>query len=113
MYVFGRREDICYCDGVVTRGWKKLYNEHRSSRMIMSVIICSLVARCFGDQMRRDRREGHVTCMEAKRNACRDLVVKPKGRTPLLRHDRRWERNIKMHIVISVGGCDLDSYSLR
>lgn len=39
VYVFGGHEDTCNCDGVVTRGWKKL----------MSVIICSLVARCFSD----------------------------------------------------------------
>jgi hypothetical protein len=53
-----------------------------------------------------------VTSMEVRRNSCRDLVVKPEGRTPLLRR-RRWERNIKMDIVTSVGGCGLDSSSLR
>lgn len=44
----------------------------------MSVIICSLVARYSSDQIWRDRLEGHVTRMEARRNACRDLAVKPK-----------------------------------
>lgn len=51
----------------------------------MSVIICSLVARYPSDQIRRDRLEGHVTRMEARRNACRDLAVKPKRKDAALK----------------------------
>jgi hypothetical protein len=36
--------------------------------------------------------------MEEKRNACRILVGKPKGKTPLGRPRRRWEYNIKMNL---------------
>jgi hypothetical protein len=36
--------------------------------------------------------------MGAKRNACRILVGKPKGKRPLVRSRRRWVDNIKMDL---------------
>jgi hypothetical protein len=33
-----------------------------------------------------------------KRNACRSLVGKPKGKRPLGRHKHKWEHNIKMEL---------------
>jgi hypothetical protein len=45
--------------------------------------------------------------MREKRNACRILVGKPEGKTPLGRPRHRWEDNIKMDLgEIGWGGMD-------
>jgi hypothetical protein len=41
---------------------------------------------------------GHVARMEAKRNTCRILVGKSKGKRPLRRLRHRWKDNIKMDL---------------
>jgi hypothetical protein len=46
--------------------------------------------------MIKSRRAGHVAHMRERRNACRVLVGKPKGKRPLRRPRHRWEDNIKM-----------------
>jgi hypothetical protein len=44
---------------------------------------------------------------DQKRNSCGFAVGKPEGKTPLRRHRRRWENNIKMDLsVIRWGGTD-------
>jgi hypothetical protein len=47
---------------------------------------------------RRMRWAGHVAHMQAKRNAYRILVLKPKGKRRLGRTRRRWADNIKMDL---------------
>jgi hypothetical protein len=44
----------------------------------------------------RTKLAEHMTCMEARRNVYRDLVVKPEGKWLLVRRNRRWERNVKV-----------------
>jgi hypothetical protein len=51
--------------------------------------------------------KGHIACMGGMRNAYRDFVVKPEGKTPIGRPRRRWEDNIKMELRdIGWGGMD-------
>jgi hypothetical protein len=45
---------------------------------------------------RRMRWAGNIARMGEKRNACRILMGKPKGKRPLRRQRRRWMDNIKM-----------------
>ena len=40
---------------------------------------------------RRMRWAGHVACMEKRIVACRVLVGRPEGKSPLGRSKRRWE----------------------
>jgi hypothetical protein len=40
----------------------------------------------------------HVAGMGKKRNAYRDMVGKPKGKTPFGSSWRRWEDNVKMYL---------------
>jgi hypothetical protein len=47
---------------------------------------------------RRMRWAWHVARMVERRNACRILVGKLEGRTPLRRPRRRWVDNIKMDL---------------
>jgi hypothetical protein len=47
---------------------------------------------------RRMRWAGHVACTGEKRNACRKLVGKPKGKRPLQKSRRRWVNIIKMDL---------------
>jgi hypothetical protein len=61
-------------DGV-TRGWRKLHNEHHilySSPSIIRIIM-----------LRKMRWVGHVARTGGKRNVNRLLVGKPKGRRPV------------------------------
>jgi hypothetical protein len=44
---------------------------------------------------------------EEESNIYKVLIVKPKGRRPLGRHERRWEYNIKMDLR-EIGFCGLD-----
>jgi hypothetical protein len=71
-------EGICTYEGQVTRGWKKPHNQRDDSYV-----------RRWAGLMKR---------MEARRNAYGDLIVEPEGKRPLLRGNRRWERNIKIDI---------------
>jgi hypothetical protein len=48
---------------------------------------------------RKIRWAGHVARMGEKRNVCRLLVGKPKGKRPLGRPRRRWMDNIKMDLL--------------
>jgi hypothetical protein len=56
---------------------------------------------------RRMRWEGHVARMGEKRNACRILVGKPKGKRPLGRPRRRWVDNIEIYLR-EIGWDDID-----
>jgi hypothetical protein len=47
---------------------------------------------------RRMRWAGHVARMGETRNACKILVGKAEGKTPLGRPRRRWLDNIKMDL---------------
>jgi hypothetical protein len=41
----------------------------------------------------------HVALVGEKKNSCRFLVGKPKGKKQLVTHTRRWEDNIKMDVT--------------
>jgi hypothetical protein len=81
--IFGPKRDE------VTGGWRKLHNEELhnlySSPSIIRII-----------KSRRMRWAGDVARMGEKRNTCRILVGKPKGRRPRGRPTCRWVDNIKM-----------------
>jgi hypothetical protein len=47
---------------------------------------------------RRMRQAGHVARMGDRRGVYRGLVEKPGGKSPLGRHRRWWEDNIKMDL---------------
>jgi hypothetical protein len=47
---------------------------------------------------RRIRWAGHLARMREKRNACRILVGKQEGKTPLGRPRRRWVDNVKIDL---------------
>jgi hypothetical protein len=83
--IFGPKRDE------VTGGWRKLHNEkiHNfySSPNIIRVI-----------KSRRMRFVRHVARMREKRNACRILVGKPKGKRSLGRRRRRGVDSIKMDL---------------
>jgi hypothetical protein len=56
---------------------------------------------------RRIRWVGHVACMEGGRNEYRVLVVKPKGKGPLVRPTHRWEDGLKMDLrEVGCGGVE-------
>jgi hypothetical protein len=44
------------------------------------------------------RLEGHVACMEMKRNACRVLLGKPEEERLLRKPRHRWKHDIKMEL---------------
>jgi hypothetical protein len=83
--IFGPKRDE------VTGEWRELHNEELrdlySSPSIIRII-----------KSRRMRLAGHVVRMGEKRNACRLLVGKPKGKRPLGRPRHRWEDNIRMDL---------------
>jgi hypothetical protein len=92
--IFGPKRDE------VTGEWRKLHNEELrelySSPSIIRII-----------KSKRIRLTGHVARMGEKRNACRLLVRKPKGKKPLGRPRRRWVANINMDLG-EVGWSDVD-----
>jgi len=45
------------------------------------------------------RWAGHVASTDKRRGAYRVLVGKPEGKKPLGRPRRRWEDNIKIHLL--------------
>jgi hypothetical protein len=53
------------------------------------------------------RWKGHVACMTDDRKTCRELMEKPEGNRPLGRHRRRWDGDIKRHII-ETGREDVD-----
>jgi len=44
------------------------------------------------------RWAGYVARTKERRGACRFLMGKPEGKSPLRRHRRRWEDKIKMDL---------------
>ena len=54
--------------------------------------VCRLV------KSKRMRRSEHVACIGGERNACRVLVGKAEGNSPLGRRRHRWEVNIAMNL---------------
>jgi hypothetical protein len=80
--IFGSKRDE------MTGGWRKLHEELRDLNSLPSIIRII--------KSRRMRWAGHVARMGEKRNACRLLVSKSKGKRPLGRPRRRWVDNIKM-----------------
>jgi len=84
----------------VTGGWRKPHNEELndlySSPNINWVI-----------KSRKIRWAGHVARIGERRGACRILVWKTEGKTPLGRPRHRWEDNIKMELhEMGWGGID-------
>jgi hypothetical protein len=92
--IFGSKRDE------VAGEWRKLHNEELhdlySSPGIIRII-----------KSRRMRWAAHVARMGEKRNACRLLVGKPKGKRPQGRPRRRWVNNIRMDLG-EVGWDDVD-----
>jgi hypothetical protein len=82
--VFGPKRDE------VTGRWSKLHNNIHNSYSSPNIIRMI--------KSRRMRRAGHVGRMEEKRNACRILVGKIKGKRQLRRPRCRWVDNIKMDL---------------
>jgi hypothetical protein len=74
-----------------TGGWRKLHNEELHN-LYSSPSISSII------KPRRMRWAGLVAQMGAKRNACRILVGKPDGKTPLGRPRCMCVDNIEMDL---------------
>jgi hypothetical protein len=83
----------------VTGGWEKLHTEELHNLYSSSIIRMI--------KSRRMQWAGHVARMGERRNACRILVGKPKGRRPLGRPRRRWVGNIKIDLR-QIGWDDID-----
>jgi hypothetical protein len=75
----------------VRRDWRKLHNEELNNLYFSPNIIRMIKSRGM-------RWAGHVAQIRKKRNVCRILVAKPKGRGPLGRPRCRWVDNIKMDL---------------
>jgi hypothetical protein len=84
----------------VTGGWRKLHNEEVHD-FYPSPSIIRMV------KSRRMRGVGHVARMGEKREACRLLVGKSEGKSPLGRPRRRKVNNIRIDLG-EVGWGDLD-----
>ena len=76
---------------------RKLYNAELQALYSSPNIIMNL-------KSRRLRWAGHVARVVHSKIACRVLVSKPEGKTPLMKPRRRWEDNIKMDL--REVGCD-------
>jgi hypothetical protein len=91
--------------GEVTGEWRKLHNEELRD-LYSSPSIIRLI------KSGRTGWASHVARIwEGKKNACRFLMGKPKGKGPLGRTSRRWVDNIEMNlgeIVLGGGGYRLD-----
>jgi hypothetical protein len=77
--------------GDVTGGWRKLQNEELHNLYSSPCIIRMVKPRCM-------IWAEYVAQMGAKRNACRILVGKPEGKTPLGRSRHRRVDNMKMDL---------------
>jgi hypothetical protein len=86
MRIFGPRRDE------VTGGWRKLHNNEEPRDFYSSPSIFKII------KSRRMRWAGHVAQVGKKRNACRLLVGKLEGNTPLGRPRRRWVGNIEIDL---------------
>jgi hypothetical protein len=75
----------------VTAGWRKLHNEELHN-------LYSSPSKIIMIKSRRMGWAGHVARRWEKRNACRILVGKPEGKSPLAKPRRRWVDNIKMDL---------------
>ena len=73
----------------VTGEWRKLHNEELSDLYCLPNTFRVI-------KSRRMRWAGHATCMV--RGVYRVLVGKPRGKSPLEGHKRRWEDNFKMDL---------------
>jgi hypothetical protein len=71
--------------------WRKLHNEELHDLYSLPSVIRIIKAR-------RMRWTGHEARME-KRNACRFVGGKARGKRPLGRPRRRWLNNIRMDLV--------------
>ena len=90
--IFGPKRDR------VTGENRKLHNEE------LNDLYCSPnIVRVI--KSRRMRWEGHVACIEERRDVHKVLVGKPEGKRPLGRPRRRWEDNIKMDLQEVGRGC--------
>jgi hypothetical protein len=91
--IFGPKRDE------VTGEWRKQHNEvlrdFNSSPSIIRIVMS-----------RRMRWAEHVAHMVEKRNACRLLVGRPEGKSPLGKPRRRWVDKIRMDLG-EVGLCDV------
>jgi transcription termination factor 2 len=80
--------------------WRKLNNDELHN-LYTSLNIVRVI------KSRRMRWAGHVARMEERRGAYRVLVGSPEGKRPLRRPRRRWEDNIKIHLMeIGIDGAD-------
>jgi hypothetical protein len=57
--------------------------------------------------LQKNEGAGHVAHVGESRGEYRDLVGKTEKKRPIVRHGRRWEDNIKMHLQ-EVGCGDMD-----
>jgi hypothetical protein len=71
--------------------WRRLHNKELYS-LYSSPNIIQLI------KSRRLRWAGHVARIGERRGACRALVGKREGRSPLGKPRRRWEDNTKMNL---------------
>jgi hypothetical protein len=95
MVIFGPKRDE------VTGDWRKLHNEELLHNLYSSGNMIRMM------KPRRMRWAGNVARLGEKRNACKILVGKPVGKTPLKRPRHRWESNITMDLrEIRCGGMD-------
>jgi hypothetical protein len=83
--IFGPKTDE------VKGGWRKLHIEEFHN-------LYSSTSKIGMIKSRGMKLAGHVARMGDKRNACRILLGKPKGRRPLRRPRRRWMDNIKIDL---------------
>jgi hypothetical protein len=92
--IFGPKRDE------VAGGWRKLHDE-KLHNLYCSPNIIRMI------KSRRRRWAEHVAHMSEKKNAYRVLVGNPEGKTPLGRHGRGSEDNIKIDLTeIGWGGMD-------
>ena len=83
--IFGAKRDE------ITGEWRKLHNVE-----LHALYYSPKIRR--NSKSRRLRWAGHVTRTELSRNAYRDFVGRPQGKTSLGRPRRRWEDTIKIDL---------------
>jgi hypothetical protein len=90
--IFGHKRDE------VIGEWRRLHNKELYALYSPPDIIRVI-------NSRRLRWAGHVTRVKERRGACRVLVGKPEGKSPLARPRSRREDNIKMDLrAVGSGG---------